>query len=70
MFLNRKGVPLTCVDFLYFYNKIPFSSLDNPSLTLAYLIARSNLLPNAFKGEIFWKVNVSKTVEAKVIILS
>ena len=31
---------------------------------------KSNLLPNAFKWEIFWKVDFLNTVEAKVIILT
>ena len=33
-------------------------------------MSRSNLLPNAFKWEIFWKVDFLKTVEALVIILT
>ena len=33
-------------------------------------MSRSNLIPNAFKWEIFWKVDFLKTVEALVIILT
>ena len=45
-------------------------SNNDPRLTLTYLTSWSNLLPNAFKWEIFWKVNFLNTVEAKVIILT
>ena len=39
-------------------------SNDDPRLTLTYLTSRSNLLPNAFKWEIFLKVFFFyKTVE-------
>ena len=37
---------------------------------MTYLTSRSNLLPYAFKREIFWKVDFLNTVEAKVIILT
>ena len=37
---------------------------------LTYFTPRSNLLPNAFKWEIFRKVDFLNTVEAKVIILT
>ena len=45
-------------------------SNDDPKLTLTYLRSRSNLLPIAFKCEIFWKVDFLNNVEAKVIILT
>ena len=45
-------------------------SNDGPRLTLTYLKSRSNLLPNAFKWEFFWKDDFLKTVEAKVIIIT
>ena len=45
-------------------------SNDDPRLTLTYLTSRSNLLPNAFKLEIFLKVFFFKTVEAKAIFLT
>ena len=32
-------------------------------LTMTYLKSRSNLLPNAFKWEMFWKVDFLNTVE-------
>ena len=32
-------------------------SNDDPKFTLSYLTSRSNLLPNAFKWGIFWKVD-------------
>ena len=39
-----------CRAYLVFSN-------DDPRLTLTYLTARSNLLPNAFKWENFWKAD-------------
>ena len=39
-------------------------SNDDTKLTLTYLTSRSNLLPNAFKWEIFGKVEFLNTVEA------
>ena len=45
-------------------------SNGEPKLTLTYLMSRSNLLPNAFKWDFFWKFHFLKTVEAKVIILT
>ena len=45
-------------------------SNDDPKLTLTYSTSRSNFLPNAFKWEIFCKVDFLNTVEAKVIFLT
>ena len=45
-------------------------SIDDPRLTLTYSTSTSNLLSNAFKLEIYWKLYLLKTVEAKVIILT
>ena len=45
-------------------------SNDDPRLTLTYFTSRSNLLPIAFKCEIFGKVDFLNTVETKVIILT
>ena len=39
-------------------------------IILSWPWPRSNLLPNAFKWDIFWKVDFLNTVEAKVIILT
>ena len=44
--------------------------LLNWPYALTYLASRSNLLPNAFKWDFFFKVDFLNTVEAKVIILS
>ena len=41
-------------------------SNGDPRLTLTYLTSRSNLLPNAFKWENFWKVDFFKTMETLV----
>ena len=41
-----------------------------PRLTLTHLTLGSNLLPNAFKWDFFFKVDFLNTVEAKVIILT
>ena len=49
---------------------LPICSNDDPRLTLTYLTSMSNLLPNAFKWENFWKADFLKTVEALVIILT
>ena len=45
-------------------------SNDDPKMTLTYLTSRSNLLPNAFEWEMFWKVDYLNTAETKVIILT
>ena len=45
-------------------------SNDDPRLTLTYFASRSNSLPNAFKWELFGKVDFLNTVEAKVNILT
>ena len=45
-------------------------SNDDPKLTLTYLTSRSNMLPNAFKCEMFSKADSLNTVEAKFIILT
>ena len=55
---------------------LPSFSDDDPKLTKTYLTSRSNLLPNAFKleiylnGKLFEKFIFWNTVEAKVIILT
>ena len=43
---------------------------DDPKMTMICLTSRSDLLPNAFKWDFFWKVDFSNTVDAKVIILA
>ena len=43
---------------------------DDPKMTLTLLTSRSNLLPNAFKWELFEKLIFLNTVEAKAIILT
>ena len=47
-----------------------FVQNDDPRLTLTYLTSRSNLLPNAFKLEIFGKDDFLNTIEAKVNIFT
>ena len=44
-------------------------SNNDPKLTLTYLTLMSDLLPNAIKLD-FFTVDILKTVEAKVIILT
>ena len=45
-------------------------SNNDPKLTLTYLRSMSNLLPIAFKCEIFLKSYFFNTVKAKIIILT
>ena len=42
---------------------------NDPRLTLTYLTSRSNLLPNRFKWEFFWKVDFLNTVKAAMLKL-